>query len=389
MTYFPMIPYRGGVQRVTTILSHELVRRGHNVCFLCYDASRDNQMLEREIEFPQYYLDISSNNRGKIGVLIHNFLVEHKIDYLISQEQDKGSELLLEVIDNSVSVISVHHVVPLAGRYATRKSIIRMPSDTLRMIIIKTIALISPRFFSWYRIKKERNVFNKVIRYSDKFVFISERHLKRVLECMPNVPSSKLAAINNPNTFDTNNPVFFETKKNIILWVGRVDANKNCMDFIKAWKMFSKTNSDWEAMVAGEGPLLSECKQWADSHKVDRITFWGNYKDMIDLYRVAKIFVSTSYSESWGMSLTEAMSMGCVPCVYNTYETLADIIKDGVDGILCEPKPSQLAYALAKIACDEIGMASMAAAARISVSRFSASNICDQWEKLLFTNKTK
>ena len=38
----PIIPYFGGIERVTDILSRELQRRGHCVVFLCY---RDKNVL--------------------------------------------------------------------------------------------------------------------------------------------------------------------------------------------------------------------------------------------------------------------------------------------------------------------------------------------------------
>ena len=212
MSYFPMVPYHGGVQRVTNILSYELERRGHNVCFLCYD---DNERIKNEklsVDFPQYYIDIKNNDESPDQ--INQFLFEHKIDCLISQEQDELNCKILKAIKKDVRVISVHHTVPFADYNATRQKIWRsMSSHTLRMVLIKIIALISPRYYIRRRINTERRVFEKTIQYSDRFVFISERFLKRVSFYLPNCPEIKLAAINDPNTFDASTPVKITEKR--------------------------------------------------------------------------------------------------------------------------------------------------------------------------------
>ena len=42
----------------------------------------------------------------------------------------------------------------------------------------------------------------------------------------------------------------------------------------------------------------------------------------------------TSESEGWGLTLTEAQQSGCVPIAFDTYESLHDIIIDGVNGFI-------------------------------------------------------
>ena len=42
----------------------------------------------------------------------------------------------------------------------------------------------------------------------------------------------------------------------------------------------------------------------------------------------------TSKYEGWPMVLMEGQQMGVVPIVYNSFESLTDIINDGVNGII-------------------------------------------------------
>lgn len=384
---FPMIPYEGGVQRVTTTLSHELSRRGYGIVYLFFSAERKHKMNNPAIEYPQYYLDITSNDDELIKNNFRLFIRDHKIDVVINQVPDDQSCRLLPMVRDLVHVISVSHVVPFAESSFTRRIIWReFPCINFRLACYKAIALLSPRFYINHAIAKSRNLFYKTLNCSDKFVFLSERYFSRIFHYLPDFPKKKLVAINNPNTFDTDTSFDYNAKKNIVLWVGRVDTNKNCIDFVKAWRIFSKENPNWNAIVAGDGPELKKCKHWAHTHGINGITFLGYCENVAGLYSEAKIFVSTSFRESWGMSLTEAMSMGCVPCVYNTYETLVDIVDNGVDGILSNSTPEDLATKLELIVQDECLIKDLAAAGRRSVVRFSVAAICNQWEDLL--NKT-
>jgi glycosyltransferase involved in cell wall biosynthesis len=42
----------------------------------------------------------------------------------------------------------------------------------------------------------------------------------------------------------------------------------------------------------------------------------------------------TSAYEGWGLTLTEAQQMGCVPIVFDSFSAVHDIIKSGENGLL-------------------------------------------------------
>lgn len=381
MAHFAMMPSKGGIQRVTTLLSRELSRRGHNICYLCYANYAKNDIDNPTIEFPQFYIDPADEN---VKDNLCRFMDEKGINCVINQEQDANSVKLLAMMPDTVKIVSVRHTMPFIYHGANRKSLWReFPSNTLKLTIHKTVALSFTRPFVNYKINKERKIFYQSLNYSDKFVFLSESFFPRVLHYVPDFPQKKLVAINNPNTFDATMSCDYESKKNIVLWVGRVDPNKNCMDFLKAWRLFSRNHAGWSAVVAGDGPELNRCKLWTKRHGISNVTFLGYYQEVAKLYDEAKILVSTSFKEGWPMVLNEAMSASCVPCVYNTFETIADILEDGVTGALCEPRPASLAAKLEELTSNGQRLKEMAMAGKISIRKFSVTHICDQWEKLL------
>ena len=82
------------------------------------------------------------------------------------------------------------------------------------------------------------------------------------------------------------------------------------------------------------------------------------------------------------------MSYGCIPCVYNTYEAIQDLIQDGESGLICQPfNPQAMVDRLDKVlSCtEELNMMSRTAIDRIQ--NFKVDFVATQWEDLF--NKLK
>ena len=60
LTPFPIIPYAGGVQRVTDILTEGFVRKGYGVTYLCYDSN--GNVVHGSVSFRQRFIELSGKN---------------------------------------------------------------------------------------------------------------------------------------------------------------------------------------------------------------------------------------------------------------------------------------------------------------------------------------
>ena len=76
------------------------------------------------------------------------------------------------------------------------------------------------------------------------------------------------------------------------------------------------------------------------------------------------------------------MTFGCVPCVYGTYETVFDIIKDGVSGIITEPTEDNMAKRLQFYVENEAKWRQMSMNAIEQVKQYDVSIIANQWINL-------
>lgn len=115
-----------------------------------------------------------------------------------------------------------------------------------------------------------------------------------------------------------------------------------------------------------EGPDYQACldRRIAELGLAERVCFRGNVPqaELADEYAQADLLLNPSYSESFGMSLVEAMAVGR-PVVATRVGGMQDIVVDGDTGVLVPPDDAAaLAAALRRLLGDPALRARMAAA---------------------------
>lgn len=382
ISYFPTYPIAGGIQRVTTSLAKEFSTRGYSICYLCYkytNNTTDNSSV------PQYFINIKNCSDNTIKTEINSIIEKHNIDIIINQTPNNGSYRICKLIDKNVKIISVIHTQPYSTDNITWKRIWNMRTINFKHFLFKTASLLNVNIYKKFFSKATDKNLKRAFEISDKVCFISERFYSRVLKHLPEIPKEKLASINNPNSYNINGDSFYPIKENLIIWVGRVEnSNKNTLDFIKAWKYFYKDHTDWKAAIigAGEGTDLEYNKKYVRKHNIKNLDFIGRINNVEEWYKRAKIVAVTSWGESWCLAITEGMQYGCIPCAYNTYETLEDIIDNNINGFIIQPTPKTMAECFENIAT-KIDIEIFSKEAQQKVLKFSIKNIAEQWDILL------
>lgn len=122
----------------------------------------------------------------------------------------------------------------------------------------------------------------------------------------------------------------------IICCVGRLSREKNHKMLLDSAKSVLKKIPHAKFLLAGDGPLKEYLKKYAsDSMISDKIIFLGSRKDIPEILKISDCFAACSDSESFGLSVLEAMAVG-VPVVSTCAGGLKEIVKDGETGILIE-----------------------------------------------------
>jgi glycosyltransferase involved in cell wall biosynthesis len=98
----------------------------------------------------------------------------------------------------------------------------------------------------------------------------------------------------------------------------------------------------------------------------------------------ADVFLFPSYWASEGHSgaVIEAMMVG-IPVIAARWRSTPEVVVDGVDGLLCEPRDAKsLAEQMVRIALDEALRARLGNRAKQTARRFDAAIICGQLREL-------
>ena len=122
-----------------------------------------------------------------------------------------------------------------------------------------------------------------------------------------------------------------------LISVGRLSPEKGFMDLLKMFSILHKDYPDWTLDIVGDGVERERLSKYIDNQKLnDVVTLHGfRDKDYIDkLLHESSIYLLTSFTESFGIVLIEAMSHG-VPCIaFDSAEGAKELIFSGRNGYL-------------------------------------------------------
>ena len=128
-------------------------------------------------------------------------------------------------------------------------------------------------------------------------------------------------------------------RKNIIVTVGRLEAQKNHEMLIRAFGGISNdVKRDFVLKIYGEGSKRNDLKRLIDELGLsDRVFLEGQIDDVPQKLNEARIFALSSHYEGMPNALMEAMAMG-LACVSTDCPCGGprDLIKNGENGILVE-----------------------------------------------------
>ncbi len=182
----------------------------------------------------------------------------------------------------------------------------------------------------------------------------------------------------------------------VVLYVGRVSGEKNIELLIQSFTKVSKACPNSKLLIVGNGPELDNLKQLSISLGLEKfVVFAGEIKnkDLVKkgIFKLAKVFVTTSNSEVQPVSVIEAMSFG-LPIVAAKSRGLTEMVSD--NGYLADGNnANEFSQKILKILLDdnlqkEMSKKSMQISKQYSISS-SAKKHLDQYKKLNNQNLEK
>lgn len=147
---------------------------------------------------------------------------------------------------------------------------------------------------------------------------------------------------------------YFIPKKPWVLYVGRLDQDKNLPVMIKAWAIVCRKYKDLVLVLVGDGTIKRELEKMINNLGINgRVYFAGmlpeNDLPAVYLNRFTKAFFITSKVETQSIVTLQALAAG-LPVVAADSGALPELVRPGINGILCDPdNPADYAKGLDQV----------------------------------------
>ncbi len=174
--------------------------------------------------------------------------------------------------------------------------------------------------------------------------------------------------------------------KNLIS-VGRLSREKGCMDLLEMFNILRKKDSSFVLNIIGDGPLKNDMKKYISDNNLSNNVIMHGFqgKDYINKFlSKSSIYIMTSYTESFGIVLLEAMSYG-IPCIaYDSAEGACEVIKNNYNGYLIKNRdPLKMINKIENLINDKDKRNEMGKNAYVSVSKYTSDVVKNDWINLI------
>ena len=280
-----------------------------------------------------------------------------------------------------------------------KKSIVNYIKNCDSNVIISTRDIFN-EWLSLYGSKKslrigwEHNHFHDNYRYANK-VINSAKNLDYLVLVSSNLEKYyskkmmkyKCMCLYIPNYIDNVPSKVSKLDSKRIISVGRLSPEKGFMDLLKIYKIFRKNYPDWVLDIVGDGKEKENLEKYIEKYNLgDTVTLHGfQGKEYIDkLMDKSSIYLMTSFTESFGIVLIEAMSHG-LPCIaFNSAEGAREIINSGENGYLIKNRNHEMMIKkLTDLVESKDERKRIGKNARESVTKYTCDVVGEEWFELI------
>ena len=212
-------------------------------------------------------------------------------------------------------------------------------------------------------------------------------HIKKAakLVCLTNedMKSWRQLQVNNvcviPNMITIQPPKTIDYSSKRVIAVGRYSDQKGFDMLIRVWGRLSKKYSDWHLYIFGNEDRTDYEKMTREEKCEETCHCMPVTENIATEYGKSSIFVMSSRYEGMPLALIEAMSSGLACVSYNCPNGPADIINDGIDGLLAKNGDiDDLEAKMEKLISNETLRRELGTTAKKNIERYSPKAIMQQ-----------
>lgn len=310
--------------------------------------------LAQGLKFAGVQTHVLMFSKGPLTDLLCAHLVDYKIIHVTHKfDVIKILSLYQYFKKNKFDVIHVH-----GARAAFFSSIAALLCKFTNLIV--SIHELSN---GTYRNTLVRSLENTIYRWSfSKCISVSKAVAKDAIT-VRGISLSKIITIPNclPSTFSEsisntyNLNMFKENMQSDLLVgsVGRLEAIKGHRYLIQAWPLIKNKFPTAKLKIAGAGPLEPELiKMSLELGVQPMVEFCGSIDNIVQFYSALDLLVVPSLSESFGITILEAMSCS-IPVIASDVGGVSEIIKHEWNGLLVPSgDPTAIAQSILRLSRD-------------------------------------
>lgn len=176
-----------------------------------------------------------------------------------------------------------------------------------------------------------------------------------------------------------------ELPANFVAAMGSLGVRKGFDRLLRAFATATSDRPGWSLVILGEGEERTALEAQAASLGIStRVMLPGLIEYPGRVLERAGLFALSSSSEGFPNALLEAMSCGCAVVSFDCPSGPADLVQQGINGVLVPPNDEDaLAAAIRSLIDDPARRAALGAAARDVNRRYSLAAVMHQWNTLL------
>ncbi len=174
--------------------------------------------------------------------------------------------------------------------------------------------------------------------------------------------------------------------KNIIS-VGRLELEKGFLDLVSVFKLIELKDGEVYLNLVGDGSQKDKIfKNIVDNNISRKVKMPGylDFEELNKLYEETSLYLMTSYTESFGLVLIEAMSHGIPVIAFSCAEGAKELINNGVNGYLINNRNEhEMADRAVKLLNNPDKLKELGENARTTALKYSKDEVKKMWIKLL------
>ena len=174
--------------------------------------------------------------------------------------------------------------------------------------------------------------------------------------------------------------------KNIIS-VGRLEPEKGFLDLVSVFKLIELKDGEVYLNLVGDGSQKDKIfKNIVDNNISRKVKMPGylDFEELNKLYEETSLYLMTSYTESFGLVLIEAMSHGIPVIAFSCAEGAKELINNGVNGYLINNRNEhEMADRAVKLLNNSDKLKELGENARTTALKYSKDEVKKMWIKLL------